>query len=313
MKTNQLRIALITILALILNSTIVKAAYTGTMIDVLGGAYYDRAWVFAVNGTTTGFDNGWDGYKFLTSSTIAPQIYVPGTDGGTFQIAAVPELNETPINFIPGQSIEYTLLFTHTNISALYKELYLVDNIANKKVDIYATGSKYTFNSTVGDIKERFKLVAVAYPASTDSVVVTNPTEPQDSTNTTTPEPQDTTVVTPPTDTQDTTVVTPPTNPQDTTVVTTPPANDNTKGKDKKDKNHKKVIVYSVGSKVIVDNSNDENADINIIDVTTGKKVKQVKICGKNKKTYETNLRKGIYVVNTIFSSVAENTQIIIR
>lgn len=312
MKTNQLRIALITILALILNSTIIKAAYTGTMIDVLGGAYYDRAWIFAVNGTTTGFDNGWDGYKFLSSSTIAPQIYVPGTDGGTFQIAAVPDLNETPVNFIPGQSIEYTLLFTHTNISVLYKELYLVDNIANKKVDIYADGSKYTFNSTVGDIKERFKLIAVAYPTTTDSVVVTNPTEPQDTTNTTTPEPQDTTVVTPPTDTQDSTIVTPPTDPQDSTVVT-PPADNNPKDKDKKDKNHKKVIVYSVGSKVIVDNSNDENADINIIDVTTGKKVKQVKINKKNKTTIETNLRKGVYVVNTMFSSVADNTQIIIR
>jgi len=311
MKTNQLRIALITILALILNSSILKAAYTGTMIDVLGGAYYDRAWIFAVNGTTTGFDNGWDGYKFLTSSTIAPQIYVPGTDGGTFQIAAVPELNETPVNFIPGQSIEYTLLFTHTNISVLYKELYLVDNIANKKVDIYADGSKYTFNSTVGDIKERFKLIAVAYPPA-DSTVVTDPTVPQDTTDTTTTEPQDTTVVTPPTDPQDTTVVTPPTNPQDTTVVT-PPANDNTKGNNKKDKNHKKVAVYSVGSKVIVDNTNDENADINFIDVTTGKKVKQVKINGKNKTTIETNLRKGVYVINTIFSSAADNTQIIIR
>lgn len=308
MKTIQLKITLITILTLILNSSIVKAANIGTMIDVLGGAYYDRAWVFAVNGTTTGFDNGWDGYKFLASSTIAPQIYVPGTDGGTFQIAVVPDLNETPVNFIPGESIEYTLLFTHTNISLIYKELYLVDNIANKKVDIYADGSKYIFNSTVGDIKERFKLIAVTYPQA-DTVIVTNPTEPQDTTDTTTTEPQDTTVVTPPTDTQDTTVVTPPTDPKDSTVVT-PPADDKTKGWNKK---HKKVAVYCVGNKVIIDNANNENADISFIDITTGKKVKHAKINGKNKTTIETNLRKGIYIVNTIFRSIADNSQIIIR
>jgi len=292
MKTLKTRVALLTLATLILSTTFAKAGITGTMIDVLGGAYYDRAWVFAVNGTTYGFDNGWDGYKFLSSSTIAPQIYIPGDEGSTYQIAAIPDLDNAPINFIPGQTIEYTLLFTHTNIASQYKELYLVDNIANKKVDIYADGSTYKFNATVGDVKERFKLVAVVYPPYTP--------------------PTDTVVVTPPTEPQDTTVVTPPANPQDTTVVT-PPANDKNTGNDKRDKKHKKVAVYCVGNKIIIDNTNEESANTSIIDATTGKKVKQMPIHKNNKTTIETNIKKGVYIVSTIFSGMADNERIVIR
>ena len=130
---------------------------TCTVIEVSDGIYNDKVWLFSVPNTTKGFDNGWDGYKFL-SNTPAPQIYVKSTDGN-FQVSTTSNIHEEEINFIPGNSENYTLTFTHTDLNVTYKALYIHDRINGKTTDIFAQGCTYTFSAKTGDRKDRFVIL----------------------------------------------------------------------------------------------------------------------------------------------------------
>ena len=75
MKAINLKSALAVIVLLLSTAFVAAQSRTCTVIDVTDGYYTDRVWVFSVAGTTDGFDNGWDGYKFLSTSAPQPQIY----------------------------------------------------------------------------------------------------------------------------------------------------------------------------------------------------------------------------------------------
>lgn len=284
MKTLNLK-SVIVALSLIISIASASAQNTCTVIDVNGGVYFDRTWLFSIPGTTQGFDNGWDGYKFLKSGSAVPQIYVVGTDGN-FQVGAVSDANNTVIGFIPGEATEYTLTFTHTDLAYSYQQLFLYDKVADKTVDIYAQGSKYSFTASANDIKERFVILTTVAQTPGD--------------NTT---PQDTTVVTPAPETGNDT-------------------GNHNNGKDKKDKKDKKeckenkaknVKVYSYHKKIMVNNPNKQKGRIKVINARTGKVVSDVPVAAETTTTIDTNTQTGTYVIVTTVDVDTTNTTVFLE
>jgi len=129
-----------------------------TIIDVKGSRYTDRMWIFTETGCTRGFDNGWDGYKFVGSS-LTPQLYAMEANGD-FQVDAVDDINNTYLGFQAGEDINYTMTFTHQNMEARYAELYLLDLLDNTIADISRSGTQFSFvaQPTTSPVK-RFKLI----------------------------------------------------------------------------------------------------------------------------------------------------------
>jgi len=129
-----------------------------TIIDVKGSRYTDKMWIFSIPQCTRNFEQGWDGYKMF-NSTKTPQLFAIEEDGN-FQVNSIPDMNKSYLGFRAGEDTSYTLTFTHYNLELSSKELYLVDLLENKVVDIYASGSQYTFvaHHTFMPVK-RFEIV----------------------------------------------------------------------------------------------------------------------------------------------------------
>ena len=145
-----------------------------TQIDVQGSHFSDRMWIFTITGCTAGYDNGYDGEKFI-GSNVAPQIYAIEEDG-IYQVNSVDNMNNTYLGFQPGEDSIYTLTFTHQNLESHYSNVYLVDSVTQKTTDITATGATYTFTALPSDtIIKRFKIVTNVsqitnlYPVSSDN------------------------------------------------------------------------------------------------------------------------------------------------
>jgi len=115
-----------------------------TIIDVQGTRYTDKMWIFSIPQCSRDFEQGWDGYKMF-NSTKTPQLFAM-EETGNFQVNSIPDIDKSYLGFRAGEDTSYTLTFTHFNLELSSKELYLVDLLENKIVDIYASGSKYTFN-----------------------------------------------------------------------------------------------------------------------------------------------------------------------
>lgn len=135
-----------------------------TLIDVKGSRFSDRMWIFTIPGCTDGFDNGWDGYKMF-GSAAAPQLFSM-EDAGNFQVNSIPDINGTYLGFQAGEDTIYTLTFTNYFVSTRYQELYLVDLVENKTINILETGTQYTFIAKKTPSPEkRFKIISTDIPA----------------------------------------------------------------------------------------------------------------------------------------------------
>jgi hypothetical protein len=161
MKATQThRIIAMLILAFSFVGLFAQEGRTCTVVEVSGNGYTDKVWLFSVAGTTEGFDNGWDGYKFI-SNTPAPQIYATSPDG-KFQVSTSANIHQQVLGFIPGEAETYTMTFTHTDLNLTYKSLYIHDKVTGKTTDIFAQGATYTFSAKSNDIKDRFVMLTVA-------------------------------------------------------------------------------------------------------------------------------------------------------
>jgi len=122
----------------------------------------DRMWLIDQPGTTHGFDNGWDGYKY--SGALGTPMLFAMEETGNYQVSTSDNLNNTYLGFQAGVDVEDTLTFTHANIALKYDGLYLVDLVENKVVDISTSGTQYAFKaeSTASPVK-RFKIVTEPY------------------------------------------------------------------------------------------------------------------------------------------------------
>jgi len=164
-----------------------SAPSVNTMIDVIGTNSSDRMWIFSDESCTSKFDNGWDGTKIL-GSALSTQIYALAEDGN-YQINAVNDINNTYLGFQAGQERNLKMLFTHENMSSKYGSVYLVDLVANKTIDITASGTEYAFSTEATPTAvTRFKIITqttavkkatasqLKLVTAEGSIIVSNPT-----------------------------------------------------------------------------------------------------------------------------------------
>ena len=128
-----------------------------TRIDIKGQRYSDKMWIFTDPNCSHGFDNGYDGSKFL-GSAFAPQLWSMESNGD-YQVNAVDNMNNTELGFIKGEDTSYTLTFTHSNIESKYTNVYLFDQAINSTTDITQSGSTYTFDTQLTTQVNRFKII----------------------------------------------------------------------------------------------------------------------------------------------------------
>ncbi|EGK02547.1 T9SS type A sorting domain-containing protein [Dysgonomonas gadei] len=77
------------------------------VMDVISSGSADRVWLFEEADASTGFDNGWDGYKIKEGDLM--QAYVSGGDQSDYQIATVPQMTGTTIGVSSGLNETYSI------------------------------------------------------------------------------------------------------------------------------------------------------------------------------------------------------------
>lgn len=262
----------------------------GTRIDVQGSVYSDQMWMFSVPICTRDFDNGWDGFK-MVGTTVAPQIFAI-EPSGNYQVDAVADVNNTYIGFIAGVDSVYTMTFTHQNLNLGYQHLYLVDSIANKTVDVYADGTKYTFTAVNKITVKRFKIVT-SIPQT-----VTIPQIPTDTVATATTVTNDTIA-------PDTTTVTSGTTPapevSSTSTAGSPdqPSITTTEDADGLDKSFssKKLRIYTAHKTIIIENRGKSRGKLSLYNAMSGRLVKNVEFYANGTTTIPTDEPAGTYVL----------------
>lgn len=132
-----------------------------TKIDLIGEKSSDQIWLFTDSTCTKNFDNGWDGSKLIGGS-LNPQLFAVEQDG-YYQVDAVDDINNTVLGFQAGTDIEYSLKFTHQNITRQYQSIYLWDIVENRVVDITQSGSVYNFNAvSTSKPVNRFQIMTIS-------------------------------------------------------------------------------------------------------------------------------------------------------
>lgn len=136
-------------------TTTAKSTIPSLVMDVIGEQSADRIWIFTKEGTTNGFDNGWDGRKMAESGIV--QFYVADeADKDHFQVATVPGLDNLPLGFEADVDGEYTIEFALSDHWA-NEEIYLNDLASGTQTRI-TNGGSYRFAAKKGDSSTRFSL-----------------------------------------------------------------------------------------------------------------------------------------------------------
>jgi len=306
MKTSTLKSLLV-----VLGSFLVMQhsfAVINTYIVLKGAQSFDQMWLVSIPICTNGFDNGWDGYKMIASSASV-QLYA-AEPAGNFQIDAIPDFNNTYLAFKPGVDTEYTMTFNNQSLEDQYQQLFLIDSVANKVIDIYTTGTQYTFTAEPSAVAvKRFKIVTsdptpvvvvpvvdpVVVPVVDPIVVVVDPVLP---------------VVDP--------VVVPVVDPVVVPVVTSNDKKDKkdkdskSDDKDKKDHN-KKIKIYNDNKTIVVENGSKQKGDLKLYNAKTGRMVKIHKFNADGKTLIATDVPKGTYIANGVTSNDNCSITLIIR
>ena len=270
MKTTTLKSILVTMTLFLILLPSYSQDLIGTRIDVMGSRFSDQLWFFSVSSCTRGFDNGWDGFK-MTGNILTPQLFAMEADAN-YQVDAIPDLNNTYIGFKSGEDTVYTFTFNHENLSVGYTQLYLVDSVANKTIDVFQTGTTYTFTAPFSaNAVRRFKLTTSIPPVIIPPVVVPPVVTPP--------------VVTPP-------VVTPPvvTPPIATPPIIAPP----TSSKDQS----KKLKIYSSNKNIYIENPGKQKGKMKLCHAITGKVLKTVDFSSEGTSIINVNVPTGTYIIN---------------
>lgn len=129
------------------------------LVDVASDRGVDRLYVMRNDGTTKGFDNGWDGTKIFSENR--PQLFIFDRDNHElcYQVATSDDINETPVGFKADQTGSYTLTFdVSPALEKRYSSLYLKDLKTGSMISL-ANGGAYTFTASRGDMEHRFDIV----------------------------------------------------------------------------------------------------------------------------------------------------------
>jgi len=281
------------VIAILFAASVAKAqtpVHCCTTIEVTDGTYTDKLWMITEPGTTDGFDNGWDGYKFLSSASYVPQVY-DNTADGTFQVSSFPTIENNSFAFRAGSATEYKMTFTHYDVSFFYKGLYLIDLVAGDTIDVYANLSTYKFSASKTDMVDRFKFITKL----PDPVVVVPPV-----------------VVEPPVDKPDEDIVVDPGVEPDSTVIIVDDTKNKKFKKEKKNK-AKDVKVKAYRKRIHIENPNATKAKIKVIEARSGKVVKEITVNPGSTTTIDTNVKAGQYVIQTQVDSDYTSTTVLLQ
>lgn len=129
-----------------------KQPFPSLQIEVESEETYDKLWLVEAEGTTTGYDNGFDGEKLFAAGSA--QLYVQ--QDKKYQVSSVPELSDTQLGFIPGDQVgNYRLRFSLDGMTD--RQYYLYDHLTKETLPI-ADGQLYTFKANVDDPVNRFSI-----------------------------------------------------------------------------------------------------------------------------------------------------------
>jgi hypothetical protein len=257
MKASTLKTVLVMLATLLFVTHIFGQDLVGIRVDIKGSRFADQMWLFQDSTCTRSFDNGWDAYKMFGNS-LAPQLFaMEGADN--FQIDCVPDMNRTYLGFKTGEDTVYTITFTSQNLNKEYQHLYLIDSVANQTVDIYTSGTQYTFKAQLSsDVEKRFKIVT-----SLPVTVVVPPVDP----------------VTP---------VTPAITPETPSVKPLVPT----------DLHDLRIRIYSVKKSIVIENTTKNNGYLNLINVQSGQFVSTLKYNAEASTTIDVAVPTGVYIVS---------------
>ncbi|MDD4991432.1 MAG: hypothetical protein PHR83_04285 [Paludibacter sp.] len=300
MKTSTFKTVIVMLATLLFVAHLFGQQLAGTRIDVNGTRYSDKVYIYQSSTSTRGFDKGWDALDpdRNNENSLAPEILgVEGTE--QYHIDVVPDLNDTYIGFQAGEDTTYTMTFTNQNLQLLYEHLSLFDSIANKTIDIYNSGTQYTFNAQrTASVVKRFKLIATKFYVEP----VTPPVVPTDTTPVVVP------IDTIPTDTIPADTVTTDTIPVDTVAVDTTVVDSTSTSSqasqtvkalpNQMDSHDMKVRVYTVNRTVYVNNTDKTSGVLNLYNAQTGKVVKNFRYAAQTTTSVQFDGPAGIYVMN---------------
>lgn len=142
---------------IVLRSTGVEpsGALPTLIIDVLGGGSADRLHIFANEGTTAGFDDGWDGRKMREAEMV--QLYAIGaSDDEQFAVSTLADWNNLAVGFDAPVDGKYVLEFALTSVPT-GAQLVLHDQETGKSI-LVENGASYTFQAKQGESSTRFIL-----------------------------------------------------------------------------------------------------------------------------------------------------------
>lgn len=143
------------------NTLQLRSAASKTYLKaILTSAHYaDQAWLFQEPHCTSGFENGWDGYKLFSSPTAA-QLFITGK-GDQYQVSSTDSIDGTSLGFYPGEKdINYKLHIETHNLSLQHDSLFLIDQEKGISIDLLLTDTvTYEFTAIPGmKTTERFKI-----------------------------------------------------------------------------------------------------------------------------------------------------------
>ena len=116
----------------------------------------DNLWLFSREGTSSNFDNGWDGHKHFGTPTAF--IYSMTPDG-PMQVNTDRTIDGSVINFYANSDTEYTLTLVKSNLDA-YSDLKLIDFGTKTVTPLTAEMTRYNFSSSnAGVVEKRFMIV----------------------------------------------------------------------------------------------------------------------------------------------------------
>lgn len=140
-------------------------------VGLQGETSADVMWMIEMPNTTDGFDNGYDGFKMMSTNSSAT-IFTDINDGH-LQVSTSNSVLNKPFSFRSNSVGEYKLTLVKSNLGH-YSDLHLVDMMANKYVSLDSDSTVYTFTTdNVDKIEKRFMIVNESPTTGTD--IANNP------------------------------------------------------------------------------------------------------------------------------------------
>lgn len=289
------RIAIVLFLLISQNICAETPVHCCTVVEVTDGTYNDKLWMITEPGTTDGFDNGWDGYKFISSATHIPQIYDKSVDGN-FQVSSFPSIDNKVFAFLPGNATNYKLNFNHYDITYFYTALYLVDMLKGDTIDIYANKSGYSFTAAKGDMLLRFKFITKLPEKPVTTPDVTTTVLP--------PIPQDTMIVIPTGGAKQDGII------SLTKLTTTGKSEINSE----QIKNKAELVkVTALSNTLKVSNRSLDIARLQLINAMTGQVLTEVNVESGTEREIGLNGRKGVFIIRTFVAKYSAVNSVLIQ